>query len=126
MRQRTRIVLVILVASLVSAVILASPAAALKRCPPVRTVAEDSCVCAAQNYSASPDQGVVFEIFTAEFGPFGTSAPLTLDPGKGTYFSFSGAAVTCGCKVTGEGAATRVSLSVHGTDGRPLVTVECR
>jgi hypothetical protein len=126
MRHRIRIVLVVLVTSLVSAVVLASPAAALKRCPPVRIVVGDSCVCAAQNYSASPDQGVVFEIFTAEFGPFGTSEPVTLDPGKGSFFSFSGSAVTCGCRVTGEGAATRVSLSAQGTDGRPLVTVECK
>jgi hypothetical protein len=114
------------------AAVIASPAAARRLCPPVAVVKADTCECKVHNYAAVADLGVAIAIYT-DGGAATVCAPTSVNAKEAISClagPFSGQE-SCGCEVTGEGAQTRVSLSVvalntSGNRDDVRASVECR
>jgi hypothetical protein len=115
-------------ALLLSIVALASPAAAVKRCPPLAVGLNGQCTCAAFNYGTTPDTNVTLTLYNALSGDLGSCGPLTIQPDRGAHCTeiFDASAGRCGCKVTGEGGTTAVSLMVHQGSENAQAAVNCR
>jgi hypothetical protein len=118
----------VVLAVLCSAVMAASPAAAIKRCPSLPVTALDACVCTVANYATINDTGVTITIYNGD-GIVANQCTPSFIPAKGGRSCFAGFEEVdlCGCEVTGEGGAARVSFSVLDAAGTSAsASVECR
>jgi hypothetical protein len=120
---------VVVLAVLFPAVMVASPATAVKRCPPLPVNAGDACSCTVANYGTTNDTGVAITVYNFEGIPVNACSSTSI-PAKGSRqcntTEFVSASI-CNCEVTGEGGAARVSLSVLDSSvNSASASVECR
>jgi hypothetical protein len=118
---------VVVLAVLFPAVMVASPATALKRCPPLLVADDNVCRCAVANYGITSDTGVTITIFNGVGTELNQCTPTIAAKGNvGCNVTASSNAISCACAVKGEGSAARVSLSVLDASNNILAAVECR
>ena len=122
------------VAMVLGVAAIAAPAAAKKLCPPLAVVKADKCECTVHNYATVADPGVTMTVYTDSGTGGATCGPTSVPPKEATSCSSSplSAQESCGGEVTGEGAKSRVSLSVmalepqSGNRAGLRASVECR
>jgi hypothetical protein len=107
----------------------ASPAWAVKRCPPLVVGDGNVVECKVANYGTTPDTNVKITLYDGAGIAVKTCGPTSI-PAKGSVFcnrDFNDLE-DIGCEVTGEGASARVSLIVFisAFSSSTGAAVECR
>lgn len=105
-----------------------SQAAAVDRCPTLHVAAGDACICFVTNYGTGVDTNVTITIVRPTGAAPVVCGPTDIAPGIGAFCGLTATSFEhCGCVVTGEGAASRTSLSTADSLGATsLAAVDCR